>query len=231
MFELFDYRRRKAPGVQLLVRAKHNRCLEEHSRKLFDHLDALPEMAQARIEVPRQREKKSKPSKPGRIALPARTAHVDLKWDKVTLSPPATPQTRDLQPVEIYALSVVERHPPEGAKALRWVLLTTIPIGSRKEALRCLRWYTLRWRIEEWHRVLKSGCHIESHQHRTADKMARTICIDAVIAWRVMLLALLGREIPEMPCELLFSSWECRLLERLQPLVAPETMTGKKNCA
>jgi hypothetical protein len=205
--------------------------LEEHSRKQFDHLDALPAMGQARIEVPRQREKKSKPSKPGRIALPARTAHVDLKWDKVTLSPPATPQTRDLQPIEIYALSVVERHPPEGAKALRWVLLTTVPICSRKEALRCLRWYTMRWRIEEWHRVLKSGCHIESHQHRTADRMARAICIDAVIAWRVMLLALLGREIPEMPCELLFSTWECTLLERLQPLVAPETMTGKKNCA
>ena len=96
MFELFDYRRRKAPRVHLLVRAKHNRCLEEDSRKLFDHLDALPVMAQARIEVPRQREKKSKPSKPGRIALPARTAHVDVKWDKVTLSPPDTPQTRDL---------------------------------------------------------------------------------------------------------------------------------------
>jgi hypothetical protein len=231
MFELFDYRRRKTPGVQLLVRAKHNRCLEEHSRKLFDHLDALPSMAQARIEVPRQREKKSKPSKPGRIALSARTAHVDLKWDKVTLSPPATPQTRELQPVEIYALSVVDRHPPEGAKALRWVLLITIAICLRKEALRCLRWYALRGRIEEWHRVLKSGCHIESHQHHTADRIARAICIDAVIAWRVMLPALLGREIPEMPCELLFSSWECRLLERLQPLVAPETMAGKKNCA
>jgi len=231
MFELFDYRRRKAPRVHLLVRAKHNRCLEENSRKLFDHLDALPSMAQARIEVPRQREKKAKPSKPGRIALPARTAHVDVRWDKVTLSPPDTPQTRDLQPVEIYALSIVERHPPEGAKALRWVLLTTVPLRSRKEALHCLRWYTMRWRIEEWHRVLKSGCHIESHQHHTADRLARAVCIDAVIAWRVMLLALLGREVPEIPCELLFSSWECRLLETLQPLVAPETMTGKKNCA
>jgi len=231
MFELFDYRRCKAPGVHLLVRAKHNRCLEEHSRKLFDHLEALPAMSQARIQVPRQREKKSKPSKPGRIALPSRTATVDLKWDKVTLSPPATTQTRDLQPVEIYALSVVEHKAPEGAKALRWVLLTTVPIGSRKEALRCLRWYTLRWRIEEWHRVLKSGCRMESHQHRTADGLARAVCIDAVIAWRAMLLALLGREIPEMPCELLFPSWECTLLERLQPLVAPETMTGKKNCA
>ena len=231
MFELFDYRRRKAPRVQLLVRAKHNRCLEEHSGKLFDHLDELPVMAHARIEVPRQREKKSKPSKPGRIALPARTAHVNVKWDKVMLSPPDTPQTRELQPVELYAVSVVEPHPPEGAKELRWVLLTTVPIRSRKEALRCLRWYTLRWRIEEWHRVMKSGCHIESHQHQTADRLARAICIDAVIAWRVMLLALLGREVPEMPCELLFSRWECSLLEKLQPLVAPETMTGKKNCA
>jgi hypothetical protein len=231
MFELFDHRRRKAPRIHLLVRAKHNRCLEEDSRKLFDHLEALPVMAQARIEVPRQREKKSKPSKPGRIALPARTAHVDVKSDKLTLSPPDTPQTRDLEPVEIYAVSVVEPHPPEGAKALRWVLLTTVSIRSRKEALRCLRWYTMRWRIEEWHRVLKSGCHIESHQHHTADRLARAICIDAVIAWRVMLLALLGREVPEMPCELLFSSWECRLLEALQPLVAPDTMTSKKNCA
>ena len=231
IFELFDHRRRKAPRIHLLVRAKHNRCLEEHSRKLFDHLNALPLKAQARIEVPRQREKKSKPSKPGRIALPARTAHVDLKWDQVTVSAPATPQTRNLQPLQIYALSVVEPHPPEGAKALRWVLLTTLPIRSRKEALRCLRCYTMRWRIEEWHRVLKSGWHIESHQHHNADRLARAISIDAVIAWRVMLLALLGREVPEMPCEMMFSPWECALLERLQPLVAPETITAKKNCA
>ena len=231
MFELFDHRRRKAPRVHLLVRAKHNRCLEEHSRKLFDYLKALPVMAQAQIEVPRQREKKSKPSKPGCIALPARTAHVELRWDKVTISAPATSQTRNLQPVELYALSVVEPHAPRGAKTLRWVLLTTVPITSRKEALRCLRWYTMRWRIEEWHRVMKSGCHIESHQHHTADRLARAISIDAVIAWRVMLLALLGREVPEMPCELIFSPWQCRLLERLQPLVAPETIKGKKNCA
>ena len=233
IFELFDHRRRKTPRIHLLVRAKHNRCLEDEdqSQKLFDHLAALPVMAQAQIEVPRQREKKSKPSKAGCIALPARTAHVELRWDKVTLSAPATSQTRNLQPVELYALSVVEPHPPQGAKALRWVLLTTVPVTSRKEALRCLRWYTMRWRIEEWHRVLKSGCHIESHQHHTADRLARAISIDAVMAWRVMLLALLGREVPEMPCELVFSRWECRVLEKLQPLVAPETAGSKKNCA
>ncbi len=230
LFELFDHRRRKAAKIHLLVRAKHNRCLEdkEQSHKLFDHLKAMPVMGEALIKVPRQREKKSKPSKPGQMALPARTARVQLKWDKVTLTAPATAQTRNLPALELYALSVFEPHPPKGAKALRWVLLTTVPILSRKQALRCLRWYTLRWRIEDWHRVLKSGCRIEAHQHRSADRLARAIAIDAVIAWRVMLLTLLGREVPEIPCKLVFSSWECRLLEKLQPLVAPETIGGQK---
>jgi hypothetical protein len=107
-------------------------------------------------------------------------------------------------------------------------LLTTVPIESQKQALRCLRWYTLRWRIEEWHRVLKSGCRIEAHQHRTAERLGRAIAIDMVVAWRLMLLTLLGRQTPELPCQLIFSSWECQLLEELQPLVAPETIPVKK---
>jgi len=228
LFELFDYRRRKARNIHLLVRAHYNRRLEEGSAKLFDHLGALPVMGKAQIEVPRQREKKGKGKKPGQIALPARRAHVELSWGKVSLAAPDTAQTRHLPALEIYALLVFEPHPPKGAKALRWVLLTTVPIDSRKQALRCLRWYTLRWRIEEWHRVLKSGCRIESHQHHNAERLARAIAIDAVIAWRVMLLTLLGREVPEIPAKMIFAPWECRLLELLQPLIAPETIAGPK---
>src|SRR5208282_2235809 len=44
-----------------------------------------------------------------------------------------------------------------------------------------------------------------------------------------MLLALLGREVPEMPAAWVFSPQECRLLETLQPRVAPETMGDKRN--
>ncbi|MHC4435327.1 MAG: IS4 family transposase, partial [Planctomycetota bacterium] len=221
IFEFFNYRRRKARNIHLLVRARYNRCLDDQSEKLFDHLQAQPVMGEAQIEIPRQRENKGKPSKPRRISLPARKARVQLSWDKVTVAAPATAQTRNLPAMELHALLAVEPDPPKGAKTLCWVLLTTVPIRSRKQALRCLRWYTLRWRIEEWHRVLKSGCHIESHQHKTAEKLARAIAIDTVIAWRVMTLTLLGREVPEIPCELIFSPWECSLLEQLQPLLAP----------
>lgn len=228
LFELFDYRRRKARQIHLLVRARHDRCLEEDPRKLFAHLESLPVMGEATIRVPRQREKKGKPSQPGRSALPARRAQVQLRWERVTISAPKTVQTRHMLPVQLWALLVREVAPPEGAKPLRWVLLTTVPIESRKQALRCLRWYTRRWRIEEWHRVLKSGCRIEAHQHQSAAKLACAIAIDTVMAWRVMALSLLGREAPDLPCDLIFEPWECRLLEALQPLVAPETMREQK---
>lgn len=228
LFELFDYRRRKARNIHLLVRARYDRCLEDAPRKLFAHLAALPLMGEAHIAVPRQREKKGKPSQPGRIGLPARRAKVHLRWDKVTISAPKTTQTRHMPSVKLHVLLLTEVDPPKGAKPLRWVLLTTVPIDSRKQALRCVRWYTRRWRIEEWHRVLKTGCRIEAHQHQSAEKLARAIAIDTVMAWRVMLLTLLGREAPDLRCELIFDPWECRLLEELQPLVAPETMRGQK---
>jgi len=45
-------------------------------------------------------------------------------------------------------------------------LLTTCEIGSVEDAEQSLRWYCLRWRIDDWHRVLKSGCGIEDLAHR-----------------------------------------------------------------
>jgi len=62
---------------------------------------------------------------------------------------------------------------------------------------------------------MKSGCKILDHQNRTAQVLLRTIALDAVIAWRIMLLALLGREVPELPAEVLFDRGECEVLELL----------------
>ena len=71
---------------------------------------------------------------------------------------------------------------------------------------------SLRWRIEDWHRVLKSGCRIEELAHQTAERLKRAIAINLVIAWRIMLMTLLGRECPELPAEVLFSDLELTVL-------------------
>ena len=213
MFELFHFRRSQAGRkAELLVRSKTDRCLEGTDQKLFAELAAAPLAKRVSIAVPRQREHLSLPSAPGRPGLPAREARVEIRFKEVTLSPPNRSQTRNLPPIKVWAVYLVEPHPPQGAEALEWLLLTTVEVRSLKQALKCIRWYCRRWRIEEWHRVLKSGCKVLEHQNRSAEVLLRAIAIDAVIAWRIMLLALLGREVPELPCHVLFNPMECEVL-------------------
>lgn len=222
MFELFDFRRRQSGRkAELLIRAKTDRCLEASEAKLFDELAAEPLAQRVSIAVPRQREHRAKPSEPGRVALAARQAPVEIRYKRVTLSAPKRPQTRTLQPLSLWAIYVLERNPPAGATPVEWLLLTTIEVNSAKQALKCLRWYCRRWRIEEWHRVLKTGCNILEHQNHSAQALLRAIAIDAVIAWRLMLLTLLGREVPELPAQCVFDPCECEALELLQKKVAP----------
>jgi hypothetical protein len=218
MFELFDLHRQLAgKKPDLLVRAKCDRCLEDTERKLFAELAQAPVAAKVTLEVPRQRAHLGKPSKPGRPALPARRAEVEVRFKEVTIGAPQTVQTRDRQPLRLWAVDLVEKNPPPQATPLHWLLLTTIQVVSVKQALKCIRWYCRRWRIEEWHRVLKSGCKIEAHQNHSAEALLRAIALDAIIAWRIMLLALLGREQPGLPCDLIFNSDECEVLKLLAP--------------
>lgn len=215
IFELFDQRRCRGGAADILVRAKHNRCLQDEEKKLFEHMAQGKPDGSVSISVPRQREKKGKPSKPGCPSLPARTAQVEVRFRQITICAPKTTLLKDKNPITLSAVYLFEKNPPPGATRIKWMLLTTIEVRSLKQAMKCVRWYCLRWRIEEWHRVLKSGCRVLEHQHQSDESMARAITIDAVVAWRIMLLALLGRELPELPCELLFNPWECEVLALL----------------
>ena len=126
---------------------------------------------------------------------------------------PAPKNHEGKEPIDIWIVHALEEHPPPESKAVEWFLLTTIDIRSAEEAERCLRWYCLRWRIEDWHRVLKTGCRIEDIAHKTAERLQRAIAIKPVIAWRIMLMTLLGRETPQLPAEVLFSDIELRTLK------------------
>jgi hypothetical protein len=224
MFELFDLRRRAAgPKADLLVRAKWDRTLEDTDATLFTELAAAPLARTVKITVPRQREHLAKPSDPGRPALAAREAEVEVRYKEVLLGAPRKPQTRERPPLRLWAIYLEEKNPPTDATAVRWLLLTTVQVASAKQALRCIRWYCRRWRIEEWHRVMKSGCKILEHQNHDATVLLRAIALDAVIAWRIMLLALLGRTVPGLPCDLLFNPCECAVLELL---AGKKTLTG-----
>jgi len=209
-FELFDEQRRH-PRVELLVRAKHDRTLEGEPRKLFAAGRQAPVQTRVQVRIPRQSARPKRAKQQARPHRPGRTATLAVRSQAVPLRPP--PAHRDKAPIALWVIHAVEEHPPPGAEAVEWFLLTTLAIGSPADAIQCLRWYCLRWRIEDWHRVLKSGCRIEALAHETAERLQRAIAINLVIAWRILLMTLLGRETPELPAAALFSDLELRVLQ------------------
>ena len=212
--DLFIARRAHAPQVDLLVRAKVDRVLGKEktpdgqtvSRHLFDQVRNAPARGDARVEVQRlsARAKASKQARKDRRA--ARVAEVTLRYQQVALPCPGA------APVELWVVHVREEQPPPTAEPLEWFLLTTLRVTSAVDATRILQWYALRWRIEEYFRVLKSGCKVEELQHHTAERLERAMAIKMVIGWRIQLMVQLGREVPDLPGDLLFSDGELRVL-------------------
>lgn len=129
------------------------------------------------------------------------------------LNLPAPEYCGNKEPVNLCVVHALEENPLPETDPVEWSLLTTMKVSSCTDAEQCLRWYTLRWRIEDWHRVLKSGCRIDDLANETAERLRRAIAINLVIAWRIMLMTLLGRETPELPAEVLFSDIELRTLK------------------
>ena len=208
-FELFDEWRQGGKRTHLLIRAKYNRQTEE-GEKLFDAVRASKPAVRLQIHVDRQSARPKRSKQKAREKRPERVADVALRFRQVELTAPD--HLRSTEPVPLWIVHVVEDDAPEGVEPLEWYLLTTIKISSPQDAERVLGYYCLRWRIEDWHRVLKSGCGIEELRNETAERLKRAVAIYLVISWRVMLMTLLGRQVPEMPAEVLFSDIEMAVI-------------------
>jgi hypothetical protein len=209
-FEMFDDQRNNSTGVKLLVRAKHDRATNGEY-KLFETARRAQVAAEVEIEIPRQSARSKKSKQKARPKRAARTARVSVRSAQVELNPPS--RHKGKKPVKIGIVHVKEDDPPANTEPVEWFLLTTLNLQSVEFVLNCVKWYCLRWRIEDWHRVLKSGCNAEGLGNKTVERLKRAVAIKLVIAWRIMLMTLLGRETPELPAEILFSDLEIKVLD------------------
>jgi len=209
-FDLFEQQRRHG-RVDLIVRANHNRGIQQEPYKLFEAVRQTSVQGKVQVSVTHQSARPKLSKRKARPSRPSRQANLEVRYQRVRLCPPK--YHRDKDSLDIWVIHAVEAGPPAGAEAIEWFLLTTMDIVSPQDAIQCLRWYCLRWRIEDWHRVLKSGCGVERIAHETAERIRRAIAINLVIAWRIMLMTLLGRQTPELPADVLFSGLEIRVLD------------------
>lgn len=217
IYELFMEATQHTDSAKLLVRADRGR-----QRKLIDgqvfwaNMEQAPVRDSIVLHLPKRGNHK------------ARDAVLSLRFSEVTLNPPVH---SDHPPLKVNAIYLREEAAPGKAdiEAIEWMLLTTAQVKTVEEARCCVQWYTKRWGIEVYFRVLKTGCRIKDRQLGTADGLMACLGVDLVIAWRVFHLAMLAREVPEQACTVFFNEVEWQALccyhdKVAEPPEAPPTM-------
>ena len=110
---------------------------------------------------------------------------------------------------QVRAIHVVEigrEHP------LEWFLITNIECESFEEILEKVRWYQMRWTIEELHRVVKSGCGVEEMRLEDRDRLMKYLLLLFIVGMRILWMTKLAKQPEEIPCTKAFSEEEWKIL-------------------
>jgi len=207
IFELFCKAQRD--GAYYLCRRFHDRKIESENgiTKLDDFGNALPEAGRITVSIPRD-------SHTGRIA---RDAELEIRHGKCQIVRPSKlVSNMDLpKSIEVYIVTASETDPPQGQEKIYWHLITNVPTESFEDAVERIQWYTQRWKIETFHRTLKSGCKVEELQSESAGKLMKLISIYSIIALEIMELGYMARTRPDATCEICLAEEEWKILYRV----------------
>ena len=143
-------------------------------------------------------------------------AVLELRYRRMLVLPPVA-KAKDYGPLELTVIHAEERGTPASRERISWKLLTDLPVRSRADAIEKLQWYALRWKIEVFHKVLKSGCKVELSRLSTAPRLVNLIATCCVIAWRIFWLTMIHRSAPTATPATALTQLELQLLDQLAP--------------
>ena len=208
-------------GAHYLIRAKTDRRTvtsggRKTENKIKSTLKSKKPLGQITLELSETRKRKSRIAK---LNIHSGKIHIALP-DKIK-------KPKNYQPVEITAILCTEDKVPKGAEAIEWLLITDLSILNFEEACEKIQWYTCRWQIEIFFKILKSGCKIEKVQ-LTDENFKIFLSFYLIIAWRILYVVIIGRSCPDISCECVFSreEWQTAIvvLYRKKPPKRPPTL-------
>jgi hypothetical protein len=141
-------------------------------------------------------------------------ATVKVKYHRLKVHPPIGKQ-KQYPPLMLTVIHASESATPRGRDKIDWKLITNLPVRSRKAALEKLTWYAMRWRIETFHKILKSGCRAEASRLRTAERIVNLIAVFCILSWRIFWMTMMNRVAPTASPLIALTPRETRLLDEL----------------
>ena len=201
IYELFCAARQA--GAHFLVRTCVNRLCGNGESTVARQMETVAVQGLHRIEV---RDEAGRPSE----------ATLEIKYRRIQVRPPVGKQGK-YPPLKLTVIHASERGTPTGRDRIEWKLLTDLPVESCAQAIEKLQWYALRWKIEVFHKILKSGCKVEASGLRTARRFINLIATCCILAWRIFWMTMIRRSEPAASPNIALTQLEMTILDRLCP--------------
>ena len=199
IYELFRMAAENPSSPGLLVRAERTRQRKVEQELLWEFMSKREVAGALELHIPHSGSRK------------ARDTWLNIRFAEVALTPPKRYESES--PIRVWAVHVLEQEGYQvGGAPVEWMLLTTVAVETFEDARKRVEWYSGRWGIEVYHRVLKSGCRLKDRQLHTADRLEACLGVDMVVAWRIYHMTMLGREVPDVPCTVFFKDVEWKAL-------------------
>jgi Transposase DNA-binding/Transposase Tn5 dimerisation domain len=139
---------------------------------------------------------------------------LEIKYATLTINPPVDKRKR-YPALVATVIEARERGDPKGRDPIVWKLITNLKVNSLAKAAEKLQWYAMRWKIETFHKILKSGCRAEDSRLRTAERLVNLISIFCILSWRIFWMTMLQRTDPNSKASLVFTQTEISILTQL----------------
>lgn len=139
---------------------------------------------------------------------------LDIQYKRIHICPPIGKQKR-YPSLDLTVIHASEVGVPSGRKPILWKLVTDLEVSNLNDAIEKIRWYSMRWKIEVFHKILKSGCRAEDAKLRTADRLANLVALFCIVSWRVLWMTMMARAEPEADPAIAFTATEITILDRL----------------
>ncbi len=188
-------------GTHFVLRTCVDRCAGDGDHTVQDEMQEVDCKGLHHIEV---RDKKGN----------TREAVLELRYRRIRVLPSRSKQK--LYPaLTLTVIHANERDAPKGCEAIEWKLITDMPVRSRTEAIEKIDWYALRWKIEVFHKIMKSGCRTEAAKLRTAERLVNLIAMFCIMGWRIFWMTMLNRSATDAPPKYALTPLEITLLDQL----------------
>ena len=113
----------------------------------------------------------------------------------------------------------------KGVTPIKWVLFTSLEVATFEQACQVIEDYETRWLIEEYHKVIKTGCSVERHALRTKDRLEALTGLITVVGARLLQLKTISKSEPEVKAQNRVPSMWLKALKALKPKLHTSTLT------